>query len=67
MTETRTMPPLGGGSVDLDALHAADAKGADLAAAIEQARVAVPAAPPAPPPAPPAKPGKAALPSGAAG
>lgn len=62
MTKTRKMPPLGAGSIDLDALHAADRRGEDLAQAIEKARVKVeepaqaapPPEPPAPPPADPA-------------
>jgi hypothetical protein len=33
----KTMPPLPSGSVDLDALHKADAKGHDLAEAIDKA------------------------------
>ena len=33
----KTMPPLPSGSVDLDALHRADAKGGDLAKAVETA------------------------------
>lgn len=39
MTKARKMPPLGAGSVDLDAVHAADRRGEDLHKAIEQARV----------------------------
>lgn len=41
MTDTKTMPPLGAGSVDLSALHAADKRNADLTEAVEKARVAV--------------------------
>lgn len=37
MTETRKMPPLGGGSVDFNAVHDADMKGKDLVEAIENA------------------------------
>lgn len=74
MTET-TMPPLGTGSVDLDALHAAAAKKnvtqADLAAAAEAATIRVapaqavePAAAPADePPAEAPEPAPPALPA----
>lgn len=37
MTKDRTCPPMGGGSIDLSAIHAADAKGADLTQAIAEA------------------------------
>lgn len=37
MTETRKCPPLGTGSVDFGALHAADARNEDLVEAIEEA------------------------------
>lgn len=49
MTETRKFPPLGGGSTDFNAVHDADAKGKDLAEAIEKAttRPTPRAAPPA--------------------
>lgn len=43
MTEARKCPPLGAGSIDFDALHAADAKGRQpLAEAITEAVVAPP-------------------------
>lgn len=41
MTEERKLPPIGSGSVDLAALHAADAKGADLEKAIADATTPV--------------------------
>jgi hypothetical protein len=41
MTETRSMPPLGGGSIDFNAVHDADAKGAELTGAIEKAAIPV--------------------------
>lgn len=48
MTEARKCPPLGAGSIDFDALHAADAKGKQpLADAITEAVVAPPAPVPA--------------------
>lgn len=37
MTKDRTCPPMGGGSIDLSAIHAADAKGADLTEAVAAA------------------------------
>lgn len=56
MTKDRTCPPMGGGSIDLSAIHAADAKGADLAQAIAEA-TAITSPQPATD-APPAQPGK---------
>jgi hypothetical protein len=53
---TKTMPPLPSGSVDLDALHKADAKGADLAKAIEAATSLKQPAPPSKAEPAPAKP-----------
>lgn len=41
MTEERTMPLLGAGSIDLAAVHAADARGHDLDKAIDKARTTV--------------------------
>lgn len=56
---TKTMPPLPSGSVDLAALHAAEAKGHDLAKAVEAAttRVEPPKPAKAEKPAAEAKPG----------
>lgn len=38
MAETTKFPPFGGGSLDFDKLHAADAAGKDLTKALDEAR-----------------------------